>query len=192
MPKIKLHDARPDQLRKHAGVVMGLEISPNNTAQQLIAKMQQADPGLTEIDVEDDAPAAIGNAPRSPAQVVSAAAGKLSTHYHDDPKVLIVIPSSKEPGGDKDVQVSVNGDTFLLQRDQETEIPYRIFLALRDAKEKDINQTIPKPGVPAKITIRDVFSYPFQVLRPAMPDEIAAWEERTGSMELGTNQALAA
>jgi len=189
--KIALTDATAPQLRTFATVILGLEIPPTANSAGIIGRIAAADPTITELEVDEVEAApkkeAVGNVSKP-----AAMEGKLSTHYSDDPKVLMVFPSIPGKGGDRDVQINHGGDVWLAKRDQEVELPYRAYYAMTQAKELDYRQTDALPGNPAEMVCREVYAYPFQVLRPALPAEIAAWEKRMEQVELGEPIRVAA
>lgn len=189
MSKIPLTDGTLPQLRHFASVTLGLEIPPTANTPTILAKIKAVQPDLTEFD----APDVIGarnegdNTPKR-----ADLKGQLSTHYNDDPKATILIPSTRDKCGDWDVPVCVNGDQVLVQRDKEVEVPYRFVNALRDALEQQIDQTPARPGQPAIITSRMVHSYPFQLLDMPSKADIAEWSARMSGAELGEGQKAAA
>lgn len=185
MKKILLADASAAQLRHFAEVTLGLEVSPSHNSPTLIAKIGQARPDIIEIEVED-VPEPINTATiQNVARPADVEKDVLTTHSSDDPKVTILIPSTPGKGGDRDVQICHNGDVFLVKRDVEAEVPYRILVALRSAREQEINQTVATPGMPAQIVVREVFAYGFQVIEGPSKAEIAEWEKRMSGIVLG-------
>lgn len=183
MSKIPLENASPTQLRHHAGVVMGLDVSPNNNSAQLIAKIRAADPALAEIEVTEDEPAKIENRPAPATPAAADGEAVLGTSYHHDPKVTLSIPSTNDKGGDRDVQVAVNGDTILIRRNVPVPVPFRFYEALRMAKENQMSQTQARPGEPARIIEREVMAYPFQVEEMPPAHEVAAYRKRTDNVD---------
>ena len=105
-----------------------------------------------------------------------------STSHHLDPKVLISIPATGEKGGERDVPVPVNGNTFTIRRDTPVEVPYRVYEALKNAVQTTYEQRSSAPDRPPEIISRDSPSYPFSVLRMPPAEEIRAWRERTDSV----------
>lgn len=208
MERIKIDEAEAKDLRYFAEVVMGLEIKDGTNANQIRAKLKQAgytadtipapqappEPVVQYVEVPAAAPpppapaVAEANLPEGetlarPAAISRPASAALM-HPSRDPKVLLMIPKTDDKRRAKDVTVGVNGDIFRMQRGTKIEVPYRVYLALEDAKEKapvdhptDIN---PLTGEPIKVW-EEVHSYPFQIHRMPSDEEIARWEAETGS-----------
>lgn len=202
---VPLDEADIASLRQFATVNLGLEIKPGTNGPSLRAKIQQADVSVSEIPMfvpegagtPRSAPpttSARDGAVKQKVQVEATANGQplptaehVEAHAHDplhhshDPRVRIKIFKSDDRRRSKVVNVSVNGVLFRMQRDQEIDVPYRVYEALEEAKEKaavdgdDIN---PMTGEPIKVWA-DVQSYPFTVVRPASDEAVAEWRAMT-------------
>lgn len=189
--KIALTDATRPQLFQFATVTLGLEIPNTANSAGIIGRIAAADPNITEFEIEEAEAAPVKESVGNVAKP-AAMEGKLTTHYSDDPKVLVMIPSVHGKGGDRDVQIAHNGDIWLMKRDQEVALPYRAFIALKDAREMDYRQTEALPGKPAEMISREVPSYSYQVSELPSKAEIAAWEKRMEQVELGEPIRVAA
>lgn len=99
--------------------------------------------------------------------------------HHHDPKIEIMVPSTREKGGNRDVQVPVGGVVFLIRRDAWTPAPYRVYEALNNAVERTFEQIQARPNEPAEIVARDNFSYSFSTRNGPDEAELAAWRART-------------
>jgi hypothetical protein len=202
MKTILIGDADAPQLRYHAEVVLGLELPKIQNKPQIIAKILATVPGTTEIQVKDepDSPAqeqaqtnAADHAAAVAKEVPQATAANLAklnaltprqaAMHHHDPKIDVFVPASNEPGGDRDVPLDINGVTFLVKRDVWVTVPYRIYLVLKDAIETIYS---PRQDDLGRLSVesRDVYSYPFSTRNEPSEEEIAAWRERTDSVEL--------
>lgn len=191
--KVSLDAADFPSLKHHAEVVLGLEVKTGTNAKQLIAKIQRADPSITEI------PVAEGTASEQPGDVVEvtpvrstteANAGKVSPvtrrhadpmHSSNDPKVRLLVNKTADKTRAKIADIQVNGVVFRIQRGVEVDVPYRVYEALENAKEKaavDSDEINPQTGEPFK-EWEEVYSYPFMVKSMPSEEAIAAWRETT-------------
>lgn len=93
----------------------------------------------------------------------------------DDPKVLLTIGKTQQPGGAHPASVSHNGKAMVIQRGIKVEVPYRYYLALLDARCADVQQD---PNT-KEITESEITNYPLQVHAMPSQEEIAAWFKRT-------------
>lgn len=126
--KIPIEKATVADLRQFAQESLGIEIHHSCSLVTALAKVREAGhdkPDITlQVPDEVEAPAA-GSAPRpvTAAQKAVPAVGKIK----------IRIPQSEEPGGKDHVPVSVNGRAMVIPRDQDVEIPYPFYHALKNA-----------------------------------------------------------
>lgn len=185
---IPLDQARNKALFHFAAVVLGLEVSSGANDTTLRSKILAAAPDTTEIKV----PANVAG-PAAPAAVAPAApstpdvARKLTSHFRDDPRVEISVIDSADKTRAKDVQIAVNGDVVIIQRGQKVDIPYRHFLALRDAVEtigRETDQINPVTGLPIIEWVMQP-SYPFSVFKMPSEAEIAAYHARCDDAAIG-------
>lgn len=186
LTNVPLEEATQKQLLFYANSILNLDVGHAANSSTLRAKILRAQPDCTEIKVKADDQAKKA-APAAPT-VTSAKVEKkvLTTHYQDDPKVKIKVFTDSSGLRPKDVQIAVQGDVVIIQRDKEVSIPYRHYLALNDAIEdvaRDTDEINPNTGLPIKEWVSQ-HSYPFQVLTMPSREEIAAWERRTGSKAL--------
>lgn len=201
-----LAEATAAQLREHAER-MGLETKSGHNSKQLIALIKRANPDVTEIPTGEavtppapDAPvldpaasaAAPPVVPPPTLMAVEAGGNKMMPHYSRDPKVELVVQKTNESTRSKDVTVAVNGDVFRLQRGQNVEVPYRVYLALQDAVEKQSVETgEERNGVPVR-EWQEVQSYPFIARSMPSDEEIAAWHRATDEAFASASRARAA
>lgn len=121
----------------------GLDMS-GSTKDEIISKAEELD-GISYTNT------------RKPAakEVVSAAHGK----QRKQKKVKIRIPSTEAVGGKDDVYINVNGVGYIIQRDQDVEVPESVYCALDDAQ-----QTIYKQDKDGALVPRKVHRYPFSLV----------------------------
>lgn len=102
--------------------------------------------------------------------------------YKDDPIWRMKIGTTPLPGGKQPVPVGVNGTVVVIQRDMVVDVPHRFYLALQNAIQHSVTQD-PKTR---EMIEGEVSNYPItQIIKAPVEAEIAAWEERTGKIELG-------
>jgi len=184
--KVPIDQANREQLFYFARQILNIEIGDGANNAQIRAKIAQAAPSVTEITAPPVSAVPASEKPAAPADQGSGSNRKLTTHFRDDPKVEIEIMPSADPARAKDVQIPVNGDVIIVQRQKRVSIPYRHYLALDIAREqvaRDTDETNPLTGLPFKEWV-DQHSYPFQVHSMPSAAEIAAWEARMTGMEL--------
>lgn len=201
---VTLDEADIASLRQYATVNLGLEVAPGTNGPQLRGKISKVDPNVTEIPVY--VPEGPG-VPRAAPPAKSALAGAVRPavtangadisepvasggwasgvsdpmHHSHDPRIVINIPRTDDKRRTRDVTVQVNGVTFQIQREKDVAVPYRVYLALKDALEKaavdgeEINRVTLEP---IKVW-SDVPSYPFSVVEAPPKEEVEAWKERT-------------
>lgn len=200
---VSLDEADIHSLRHHATVTMGLDCSKSMNGQGLRAKIKQADAGIENIPVfiptgegtprADTAatPAASGPQqhatangkpiPRSATPLTNLDEIDDPMHHKHDPRVGIVLFKTDDKRRSRDVQVGVNGVGFVMNREVEVFVPYRVYLALRDAVETayvDGDDLNPVTGEPFKVATQ-IESYPFRVTHMPGQEEIDAWTAMT-------------
>lgn len=187
MKRIPIEKASNKELHEYATLFLGIEVKAGANNATLIAKILEVQPDAKDVVVADaPAPAVVpvADVARSqPAIDLSAARGPGSS-FHNDPRVKILINKEEKPGGDLDVQVGVNGTTFVIQRGVWVEVPYRVIEALQLAIQT-IYDPVSDPSTGKIVAVpRDVPSYPVQVdtMTVPSPEAIAAWRQRTDSV----------
>lgn len=187
---VKIEEAKNADLLHYAGTVLGLDVKRGQSNTHLIGLIQSAKPGLDEIPLPpkgpepmdlDSAAAAEIPAPPSPELVTRGSRSGALQHYSKDPKVRLRVEQTTDKTRAKDVTVAPNGDVFRWQRGVDVSVPYRVYLALRDAKEMEAVETgeiNPISGLPKKVW-QEVQSYPFTILQMPSEEEIAAFHKAT-------------
>jgi hypothetical protein len=160
----------------------GLEVRGHPSWEMLSSQLQAAYPDMTEFELDDDGHDATNIA----ANLDVGSGSGLGTHYHDDPKVLINISSDDENGGKRPVPVCVNGDFIWIARNLNVPIPYRFYVALRNALQTDFHQE-DGPNHTTLLVGEERYAYRFNVLESPPAAEIAAWQART--KDLGRDKA---
>lgn len=189
--KIPINDATNAQLLFYAQQVVGLDVNKGASNAILRGKIEQAQPGTAEIDVESGSLTA-EQAPTQNTPVSSDAddgaetipAGRLGAHWRYDPKVKVNISQTSDKTRSKDVHIAVNGEVIIVKRGESVSIPYRHYLALRDGVERvgiETDEINPVTHMPI-IAWVDRPSYEFSVLSMPSEEEIRAFHERTDDL----------
>lgn len=125
--EIPLKNATVAQLREYAGNVMGLHLEENLRQPQIVSKIRQANPDLQSITVfdesGDDAP--VKATPPTPAGPTPPRPGR----------TRLMIQTSEITGGDRPIQVSVNGSMMLIPRGELVDVPDPFAEVLKNAVE---------------------------------------------------------
>jgi hypothetical protein len=144
MKTININEATGPQLVWFAQNALNIEgIRPNMSKAEMIAKIRAVGYDKDTIEVE---------------QVEEAKPKALAADSRET--VRIVIPGSDTPGGSDPVPVSVNGSAMLIPRDEECEIPYPFYEALKNAV-RQVYTPLPDGGISAP---KNVPAYPFSRL----------------------------
>lgn len=178
MTTVAIADASIQDLRAFAEA-RGLELTGPANANQVRAKILAAFPDTTEVPVvggqeETVQQATTATAQAATSQTVEAKPAAPANSTPTIPRCTIILQSVKD--GPKNVNVSVNGKTWLMNVGVEVSIPYFVERALREAKETtyELQQENPrdKPEMVPVVSL----AYPYSVVEPADKAEIAAWE----------------
>lgn len=167
--KVALENATRPQLY-HFAKAMQLDVNfIGATEASLLDLIRKAIPGITEIDAADS----------EPGPVLSNTTDIKSTHYRNDPKVIVNIASDDANGGSQPFPICNNGDHILVKRDTDVAIPYRHYLVLLDAVETVFRQeTDPATGRPRTVESQQN-AVRFNAKGIPSDEEIAAFHERT-------------
>jgi hypothetical protein len=191
LKKIPIADADYNQLLAHAQTIMGLDVKKGIQTANLLAKIREAEPDITEIFASDvvvvqqaqPAPLkneALLNVPAAPLT------DKEMQHYRYDPKVKVnIMIQDGKVGGKAAVPISVNGEQIVVNRGVEVEIPYRFYLNLVQAWESTYEATYPDGDTkPCVLKETRQLSYPFSHGPLPSDEDIAAWQERTSKISV--------
>lgn len=103
----------------------------------------------------------------------------LSADYRHDPKVTVNIASDPLNGGKHAFPICVNGDQILVKRDTDVAIPYRHFVALKNARETTMRQEFDAAHQKYTTIETEQYAVRFSVIDMPSQAEITAFEERT-------------
>lgn len=173
--QIKIEEATEAQLRTFASTILALELEGNvDTREKLIAAITLAwnQPFITlpeEDELVLDGSQVV--TPEPTAQEI----GLNNRHYRHDPKVTLTILTTDRPGGKEPAAPSVNGSPCLvIPRGKPVTIPYRFYLALKEAHEVKFEQDEKFNWIETRHT-----NYPLTDVQLPPQAEIDAWFERT-------------
>ena len=188
---IPLAEADFPSLKQFATVNLGLEVKQGTNATTLRGMIAAAD--NTVAEVPEFSPEGAGTPRRAATPQMVTPQGSPSTaiiepgvhddpnHWSHDPQVTLEVAKSADPTRPKDVTIQVNGDVFRMQRGVEVSVPYRVFEAIKNAKENqavDSGEINPLTGMPI-YTWEPVLSYPYQVTKHPTEEEVAEWRANT-------------
>lgn len=128
MKQIPIAEATAAQLREFARDALGLpDIKDTANKAQLLAQIQAAwDKPHIVVSVVDES---------LPARRTAKAAIAEETPDNHPEKVTVLIHVQEEKGGDRPVELSVNGKIMLVPRGVEAEIPWPYYIALKHAEQ---------------------------------------------------------
>lgn len=179
---VKLEDASRDQLLYFANTVKGLNLNKQMSAANIIVRIKQVHK-LATIDVPKPGEPAEPAKPVLGPEALAKSPGKLSGPI-EEPMVVMLIPETKEPGGNRGVMVIVNNKAIMLPRGKQFPVKYRYFENLKNAvstgyeHERDDDGNI-KFDQPLKAT--EVLAYFFNIVRMPPKAELLAWLKQEGA-----------
>jgi hypothetical protein len=198
--RIAIADAEAKELKAFAEMMLGIEIAHGTNAAQMRVKIQKVAPDLKEIPVLTAPPAAApapimvqtaadvpamvrsitGETPETRPAAVSRPPSAELLHQSFDPKVELEVLKSSDKYRPRVATVQVNGIVTQIERGVKVEVPYRVYLALMDARENisvETDQINPATGDPVR-EWQEVLSYPFLVHSMPSKEEIAEWHRK--------------
>lgn len=180
MAQVNINDVPIEQLFVYAQS-FNLDATPGVTSDaDLRAMVRAAIGGLDTIEIDLGEP----EETRSVAQQISS--NRDLSHYSNDPKVIINIASDDMNGGSRPFPIGVNGVPIWVRRDEDVAIPYRFYLALKNAVEKDFEvYTDPVTGL-LKERQFERQAHRFTVVSMPSKQEIDAFHERTRHIKNGS------
>lgn len=182
--KIQIADATDDQLREFARLTLALDETKLGDRQTMLGLISSAWPqDFITLQVEVDANGVVQD--QNLVQEILPQQRLRGSIEDDEPRVVIRIMQTEMPGGRDPVPIGVNGVTVVAQRNMDVSMPYRFYLALLNAVRTIVDQ-VPSPDNPRmRDTIEmQVTNYPVTVIKPADPQAVQAWFERTKDLEL--------
>lgn len=127
MKKIPIAEATAAQLRTFAREVCGLpDVKDTANKQTLVAQIQAA--------WEHDFILASDEERTSKERSSKNRFADETPEKHPE-TVVVLIHGSEEPGGDRPVELGVNGQNMLVERNKDQEIPWAFFIALQNAEQ---------------------------------------------------------
>lgn len=202
--RIPIADADLPTLKAFAEAFLGIEVKPGTNSASLRGAIAKAAPDLKDVPALPPVPvftpaqaqavapmpsmvaaanAAAGEGQAERPAAVSLPASAELAHASRDPKVRLKVLKTDDKRRARDVTIAVNGDVYRLQRGVEVEVPYRVYLALRDAVERaavPTDEINPFTGEPI-MGWEDVLSYPFEIRAMPSDEDIAHWHAATGA-----------
>ena len=179
-----IEEATDDELAGFLTRILQVEgVAKLKTREKLLAAITAAGWTLPHVTVLVEAEREFqpdeGVAVRREAQELASL--KTSHHYRDDPVVEVEITETSLPGGNEPAYVSVNGHNLVIPRNKVWKLPYRFYLALKDAHEVRVTQD----HETRELIYTKITNYPMN--RGPLPSEaeIAEWNERVADKVLG-------
>lgn len=203
MKKVALAQASDKELRL-AAVIAGIDMHPASKSDTMRAKLTPLadEKGMIQVpDVSDEAsvnaaPAAAETAPAAAAPAVAPDApvpAAIGTPLNEtakelnvfaletcrfDPKVMITIAvDQSRPGGKLPVAVGVNGKHMVFRRGVREPVPYRYYVALRNAVRTEYHQE----GGEGDLIPSEVQSYNYTVHQMPNEADVRAWYRAQGA-----------
>jgi len=204
--RIPIEEADLATLKAFAELTLGIEVKTGTNAKQLRGQIQQAMPGVTDVPALAEKPVSTWGDPMGKPDMQAAAARRAAEHAakveeaarnysihlpQNDPKVEVMFHRTADKTRTREITISSNGYVCRYQRGVRVAIPYRVYLAARDAVEMqavDTDEINPITNLPFK-EWQEVFSYPMDVYAMPSPEEIAAWHEAVDGGALDQRQA---
>lgn len=182
---VTLEESTPAQRREYARSFLNLPVEDADTNNEISAKIAAAQPGNTNIFVQDaDTPADVvatetAQVALSPEEVTGKITGTLGK---GDPRAVIHIPAieTEDGSGTRDVFVGVNGRAWQLMRGVDLPVPWRVVEALQNA-EADIVRHRSDEGHEGEVQVKKAKRMAFHFVEKPSAAEIDAWLVRTGA-----------
>jgi hypothetical protein len=192
MKKIPISEASDEQIAWFAKNVQQIADVPAKRGPLLAALVQSGyddDFILVEGDDQtDDNQDIVQLQQPSPKVAKMPAAG--FGYWRGSPMVTLKVLPTDRPGGNEPAHPSINGSPCLvIQRNVLVEIPYDFYLVLKQAGG---TKMLPGEKPTDPLIEVDYYEYPMVDVTLPSPAEIAAWQKKTGSNELGKPKAQAA
>ena len=176
---VNIDEATPEQVRNYAASFLGIPVD-DVTDGEVLAKVRASIEGSTIfVATETDEADQTGAEPAKSAEETTVGGGLVGTLGREDPKVTLTLHAEERDGVvvNRHKEVGVNGVVWLLKRGEPITIPYRVYIALRNAERHIITHT-PEGEVREQV----VLNTPFNVERMPPPEQIEAWHRKTDAM----------
>lgn len=170
-----IEEASPAELRAFANTFLGIPVDDFDSDATVLAKINAAHEGPIFVaeapeEVETGAPPPSVPGVEKPVQVLVGGLGR------NDPKVRLTLHAEERDGvvNSRHKEVGVNGVVFLIKRGISVDVPYRVYLALKDAVRNNITH-----DGEGEVLEQVAHNTPFNVERMPSAEEIEAWHVRT-------------
>jgi hypothetical protein len=176
---ISIDEATPDQVRAYAASFLGIPVDDVSDG-EVMAKVRASIEG-TSIFVAtgpvEDADQTGSKPPKVDAATQSG--GLVGSYGRDDPKVTLTLHAEERDGVvvNRHKEVGVNGVVWLLKRGESITIPYRVYLALKNAERHIITHT-----TDGEQREQVVLNTPFNIERMPPQEEIEQWHKQTDAV----------
>ncbi len=182
---IALSEATAEQRFAYAASFLNLPVDSTDSPDAILSKIQAAQPGVTQIFVQDaDTPADVAAAETAEVELKPEESSGRSTGTlgKGDPRAVIFIDilDTEDGSGSRDVLVGVNGRAWQLKRGHDLPVPWRVCAALDDAVA-DIVRHSQEEGHEGEVIVRPTKRIPYRFIEKPPQAEIDAWLERTGA-----------
>jgi hypothetical protein len=183
---VHIDQATPEQQRDYVRNFLQIEVAPTESPEAIRAKINAAQPGVTQIFVnEPDTPEqhAAGETTEDVELKREEATGKQSGSLgRGDPRAVIHIPivETEDGSGARDVLVGVNGRAWQLKRGHDLPVPWRVIEALQNAEATIIRHS-QEEGHEGEVISHNSRRVAFSFIERPSQAEIDAWLERTGA-----------
>lgn len=177
---LNIDEATPEQVRGYASTFLGIP-TDDVPDSEVMAKVRASIEGntifvSTDSDGIPASPSQSGSPPPKPKDGEIGGGGLVGTLGRSDPKVTLTLHAEERDGVvvNRHKEVGVNGVVWLLKRGESITIPYRVYVALKNAERHVITHT--SEGEQRE---QVVLNTPFNVERMPSDEEIKAWHEAT-------------
>jgi len=182
---VGLDEASAEERFAYARNFLQIDVSPADSDENVRAKITTAQPGVTQIFVnEPDTSEEIAAQETTPIDLrEEEAKGKQAGSLgKGDPRAIIFIPpiETEDDSGGRDVPVGVNGRGWLLKRGHDLNVPWRVVIALQNA-QADIVRHRNDEGHEGEVRVTRAQRVQFNFVEKPSQREIDDWLERTGA-----------
>ena len=167
-------DSTLPELKMFAAQVLGMSFHVNIGETTLRSKIRQAYGGdeiTIMVDETGGSDESQADAPVAPSETPNDGKALRGSSAKGDPKVKITIAEVEGAGGKRAVPVGVNGVMMLVPRGKPVDIPYRYYLALKNA----VKTTYEQDKETQEVISSEVPSYPMSVNTMPAQAEIDAY-----------------
>lgn len=174
-----MDEATPSEIRAFATTFLGIPVEDDEEDASVLAKVRAATEGST-IFVSNEPEMVEPQTGSQPPDVEGkSGAAMVGSLGRNDPKVTLTLHAEERDGVivSRHKEVGVNGVVWLLKRGESITIPYRVFLALKNAERHVITHT-----ADGEVREQVVKSCPYNIESMPSQKEIAAWHKATDSV----------